>query len=190
MAMRESHEVLSSMGVMFEPFQGEYDCDLLFVNCGTTDRLDSASLQRFVQAGGCLYASDLTSSLICDAFPGMFRFCGSGNASMVAAYVIDGELRQVVGYSTTVHFDMESWAILEGCQGETLVEAARGTAYAGRPLMVEVEWGNGATWLEVTTWLEVKVCLPGWAAALGSGRFPGLALRCRRAALWPGRLGR
>lgn len=137
-------EVLKSMGVAFEPFTGEYDCDLLFVNCGTKDRLDQASLQRFVYAGGCLYASDLTSSLIAAAFPEMFQFGGSGQPGMVAANVVDDELRQIVGKSTKVHFDMGSWAVLQGCQGETLVEAAKGTAYAGRPLMVEVEFGEGA----------------------------------------------
>jgi hypothetical protein len=95
-------EVLSSMGVTFEPFRGGYDCDLLFVNCGTIDLLDPASLQRFVHAGGCLYASDLTSGLIADAFPGMFRFSGSGLAGMVVANIVDHELRQVVGDSTTL----------------------------------------------------------------------------------------
>jgi hypothetical protein len=137
-------EVLSSMGVMFEPFRGEFDCDLLFVNCGTRDLLDPASLQRFVRAGGCLYASDLTSSLIAGAFAGMFRFGGSGRAGMVAANILDDELCQVVGDSIDVHFDMGSWSVLEGCQGETLVEAAAGTVYAGRPLMVEVEYEDGA----------------------------------------------
>jgi hypothetical protein len=137
-------EVLSSMGVMFEPFRGAYDCDLLFVNCGTKDRLDSASLQRFVDAGGCVYASDLTSSLIAEAFPGMFRFRGSGRPGLIAANVVDHELREVVGGSITMRFDMTKWSVLEGCQGETLVEAAQGTAYAGRPLMVEVEFGDGA----------------------------------------------
>jgi hypothetical protein len=138
-------EVLRSMGVMFEPFSGGgYDCGLLFVNCGTSDQLDIASLRRFVQAGGCLYASDLTSGLIAAAFPGMFRFGGSGQPGMVAANVVDDELRQVVGDSTTIHFDMDGWSVLQGCQGETLVEAARHTAYAGRPLMVEVEFGDGA----------------------------------------------
>lgn len=137
-------EVLSSMGVMFEPFRGEFDCDLLFVNCGTRDLLDPASLQRFVRAGGCLYASDLTSSLIAGAFAGMFRFGGSGRAGTVAANILDDELCQVVGDSIDVHFDMGSWSVLEGCQGETLVEAAAGTVYAGRPLMVEVEYEDGA----------------------------------------------
>jgi hypothetical protein len=137
-------EVLSSMGVTFEPFRGDYDCDLLFFNCGTSDSLDTASLQRFVQAGGCLYASDLTSGLISASFPGMFRFDGHGSAGKVAASVVDDELRQVVGDSTHIHFDMPGWSVLQDCAGETLVEAARGTAYAGRPLMVEVEFGDGA----------------------------------------------
>jgi hypothetical protein len=136
--------VLGSMGVMFEPFGGAYDCDLLFVNCGTRDSLDAVSLQRFVHAGGCLYASDLTSSLITQAFPGMFRFGGSGESGMVAANVVDQELREVVGEKTAVHFDMPAWSVLEGCHGDTLVEAARNSAYAGRPLMVEVEFGDGA----------------------------------------------
>jgi hypothetical protein len=137
-------EVLTSMGVSFEPFQGDYDCDLLFFNCGTRDRLDPACLQRFVHAGGCLYASDRTSSLIAGAFPGMFRFGGSGAAGLVAANVLDDELREVVGDSTTIHFDMGSWSVLDGCQGATLVTAAPGTAYSGHPLMVEVEFGDGA----------------------------------------------
>lgn len=136
-------EVLSSMGVAFEPFSGGYDCDLLFVNCGTGDYLDPASVRRFVQAGGCLYASDLTNGLITAAFPGMFRFGGFGVAGMVTANIVDSELREVVGGSTTIHFDMGSWAVLQSCRGETLVEADTGTAYARRPLMVEVEAGNG-----------------------------------------------
>jgi hypothetical protein len=136
--------VLTSMGVTFDRFASAYDSDLLFVNCGTSDLLDAASLRRFVEAGGCLYASDLTSGLIASTFPGMFAFGGSGVAGMVAATVIDEELREVVGNSTTVHFDMGSWSILESCQGQTLVEAAPGTAYARRPLMVEVEVGQGA----------------------------------------------
>jgi hypothetical protein len=138
-------EVLRSMGVPFEPFGGVYDgCDLLFLNCGTHDLLDQTSLKRFVYAGGCLYASDLTSGLLTSAFPGKFRFGGSGQPGLVAADIVDDELRQVVGDSTTIHFDMPSWSVLQDCQGEILVQAAAGTAYAGRPLMVEVDYGDGA----------------------------------------------
>ena len=118
-------EVLSSMGVMFEPFRGAYNCDLLFVNCGTKDHLDPASLQRFVYAGGCLYSSDRTSRLIADAFPGMFRFGGSGRAGMVAANVVDHELRQVIGDSTTVHFDMTAGLFLRDVKARLLLRRPR-----------------------------------------------------------------
>lgn len=114
------------------------------MNCGTEDALDAARLRAFVEAGGYLYASDLTSGLIASAFPGMFTFGGSGSAGKIAANVIDDELRAVVGDSTAVNFDMGAWSVLETCRGETLVEAAAGTPYAGRPLMVEVESGQGA----------------------------------------------
>jgi hypothetical protein len=136
-------EVLASMNVAFEVFTGRYDCDLLFVNCGTHDRLDSATLRRFVEGGGCLYASDLTSAFIAETFPGMFFFGGSGDAGVVAARVIDEELRDVVGDSTSIHFDMGSWAVLQECSGAILVEGAADTRYAGKPLMVEVEFGDG-----------------------------------------------
>jgi hypothetical protein len=116
----------------------------MFANCGSKDELDPGSLRRFVEAGGCLYASDLTSDLLTRAFPGIFQFGGSGAAGTVDAKVVDEELRQVVGESTKIHFDMSSWAVLNGCQGDTLVEAASRTAYAGRPLMVEVTYGDGA----------------------------------------------
>jgi hypothetical protein len=39
-------KVLDSMGVAFEPFPGAYDCDLLFVNCGTGDHLNPAALRQ------------------------------------------------------------------------------------------------------------------------------------------------
>jgi hypothetical protein len=44
-------KVLKSMGAVFEPFRAGYDCDLLFVNCGTKDRLDPGQLRSFVQSG-------------------------------------------------------------------------------------------------------------------------------------------
>lgn len=136
--------VLTALGVTFEPFTGGYDSDLLFVNCGTGDSLDPARLRRFVDAGGCLYASDLASGLITQAFPGMFTFTGSGSSGHIRASVLDEELREVVGDSTTIYFDLSSWSVLGSCRGQTLVEAAVGGPYSGQPLMVEAESGRGA----------------------------------------------
>ena len=63
---------------------------------------------------------------------------------MVDAQIVDPELQAIVGRSTTIHFDMDDWSILQSSSGETLVEAAPGSSYQGRPLMVGVEVGRGA----------------------------------------------
>jgi hypothetical protein len=137
-------EVLSAMGVSYEPFDHNYDCDLLFMNCGSEDQLDPTAVRHFVEGGGCLYASDLTSSFLSLAFPGHFNFLGNGNQGMVNARIVDPELQAIVGRVTTIHFDMGSWSILQGSSGDTLVEAAPGSDYQGLPLMVGVEVGRGA----------------------------------------------
>lgn len=137
-------EVLAAMGVSFEPFDHNYDCDLLFMNCGSPDRLDPAAVRHFVEGGGCLYASDLTSGFVNLAFPGNFRFEGSGSQGMVQAEIVDPELQAIVGRATTIHFDMGGWSILQSSSGDTLVEAAPGSSYSGLPLMVGVEFGRGA----------------------------------------------
>ena len=38
-------DVLTSMGVSFSPFTGRFDCDILFLNCGTKDYVDTAQLK-------------------------------------------------------------------------------------------------------------------------------------------------
>jgi hypothetical protein len=136
--------VLRSMGVSHVAFDGSYDCHLLFMNCGSHDQLDSGKVRSFVQEGGCLYASDLTSDFINATFPGLFIFRGRGSPGSVQAVVIDPDLQAVVGESTTIHFDMDHWAMLQSCRGETLVACAPGSPYGEIPLMVAVGVGDGA----------------------------------------------
>jgi hypothetical protein len=136
--------VLKMMAVSHSAFGGNYDCDLLFLNCGTPDRLDARSVRRFVEAGGCLYASDLTSAFISQTFPGLFNFAGTGMPGTLDAIVVDPELRAIVGQTTRVHFDMSDWSILRSCRGDTLVVGAPSCVYGDIPLMVCVEVGSGA----------------------------------------------
>lgn len=138
-------EILSSMGVTYESFQGSYECALLFVNCGTPDLVDPRSLAEFVQRGGCVYASDHADGLIALAFPGLFDFGGhSGSRGRVTADVIDPELREVLGIQIEIEFNMGAWAILRGGKAETLLESASGTHQAGLPIMAYAEYGAGS----------------------------------------------
>jgi len=135
--------VLTAIGVDYEPFAGTYDCDLFFLNCGTSDTVNASSLRKFVESGGCLYASDLTSSIVTEAFPGSFTFGGNGTSGTVKAEVVDPELREVIGPRVDVHFDMPAWSVLAACTGDTLVRASSGTAYSRKPFMVEIDIGRG-----------------------------------------------
>jgi len=137
-------KVLSMISVDYETFDGRYDCDLLFLNCGTQDTVDHRSLTDFVERGGCLYASDLTSALISLAFPHCFQFGGKGSSGDVQAEIVDDELKSVIGEKVAISFDMASWSVLKSSSGTTLVRAAQGTPYAGNPLMVEIDVGRGA----------------------------------------------
>lgn len=138
-------EILTSMGVEFEPFEGSFDCSLLFVNCGTPDQVDPRGLADFVRSGGCVYASDHADTLIAQAFPGVFDFGGhSGSRGQVRADVIDPELKDVLGGQIDVEFDMGAWAVLRRGKAESLLTAAKGCQQAGNPIMAYAEYGEGS----------------------------------------------
>lgn len=138
-------EILTSMGVEYEPFEGRYDSSLLFINCGTSDAIESAELAEFVRSGGCVYASDHADTVIANAFPGLFEFTGhSGASGQVVTEVLDPELRDVLGRNVTIEFDMGSWAQLRSCQGEVLLRAVTTGPAAAMPIMAYAEHGKGS----------------------------------------------
>ena len=138
-------KVLSSLKIPHTPYQTMgLRCDMLCLNCLTPDHVDPTALRNWVHEGGCLYASDLTESTIRMAFPGLFHFRGnSGQTCRITADVVDTELREYVGATVPIVFDLPSWAILESCEGDVLLRASRGNMYAGLPIMVRVRYGKG-----------------------------------------------
>jgi len=127
------------MNVEYEPFRGTFDCEILFINCGTSDRVDPAALADFVGAGGCVYASDHAGRVIDAAFPGAFRFAGrGGSVGHLPVDVVDPELRDILGARMTIEFDMGAWTQLGGCRGEVLL------AHRKQPIMAYVEHGRGS----------------------------------------------
>lgn len=138
-------DILSGLGLEFEAFKGSFDCSLLFVNCGTPDHVDPLQLAEFVHAGGCVYASDHADGLIAQAFPDLFDFGGHlGKPGRVSADVTDSELRDVLGSSIEIEFDMGAWAILQGGKVEPLLTSTLDTVHAGLPLMAYAEYGAGS----------------------------------------------
>ena len=136
-------EVLRSMKLSYEAFSGKYDCDILFLNCGTSDYIDPKKLASFVNQGGCLYASDLASSHIQAAFPGMITFNNNGSACKIYADVVDQELLQITGKQIEITFDLGSWSVLDRTKGTVLLRGSQGNAYSGKPIMISFKYGKG-----------------------------------------------
>jgi len=132
--------VLNRVGFKFTTYNPSIKTNLLFLNCGTTTPLNPSKIRSFVQNGGVLYASDLTSELIQKAFPQYFVFAGNhGKKGMIKARVVDPQVSNVIGNYIKIHFDLGSWSILKSIKnGQVILESPQ-----GKPLMVMVSVGKG-----------------------------------------------
>ncbi len=135
-------EVLKSMNIPYSQYNKKnlLDCDILFLNCGTPDVIEKKLLVDFVQKGGILYASDLTSSFLNDTFPNNFSFNGSGTSCTLSAKIVDGRLIEYIGNEMTITFDLGGWSMLESISTGKVLMKRNDT---GKPIMVEVPFGNG-----------------------------------------------
>lgn len=138
-------QILDTMNIKYEEFKKiKFNCDLLFLNCGTNDTINTEKLRMFVESGGCVYASDLTDTIIDEAFPGYFNFQGHiGEVCKINAVVEDAELRTIVGNKIQIEYDMPIWAVLNSANGKTLLSAEAGSRYSKLPMMVKVNYGKG-----------------------------------------------
>jgi hypothetical protein len=139
--------ILDSLKTKYRPFNEiGYDCDVMFLNCGSADFIDPNQLEAFVKKGGCLYASDHVADNLSAAFPRQFKFDGRiGTAMKMPADVIDGELMEIAGKKVLIEFNLSSWVVLNNSEGETLLRASSENTfeYAGKPIMVKVKYGKG-----------------------------------------------
>jgi hypothetical protein len=133
--------ILSKMGSKYNSYSGNLDSNekILFMNCGSNDLITPSALRSFVENGGFVYASDLTSSVLDEAFPGRFTFSKIGGQSgYKTAEVLDSDLKGQIGETMQLHFDLTNWSILHSiASGDVLMRAG------GRPVMVRVPYGKG-----------------------------------------------
>ena len=144
-------EVLDSMKLPYESFPGKYDCDILFINCGTSDPIDSRKLAEFVNRGGCLYASDLASKYINAAFPGMVSFEKEREVGKVTVDVIDSELRQIIGHQIKVSFDLPGWSKIIRTKAKILLRTSQSLFRQGVPIMISFTYGKGIVFILLST---------------------------------------
>ncbi len=134
--------ILSTLRLPHRAWDGTCRANILFLNCGSEALPDPSELRSFVEQGGCVYASDLTHSLIELAFPSLFRFVGmTGTIGKRMAEIVDPELRTRLGRSLTVHFDMPGWAEVSSVSSDCSVLLS--DKKTGRPLMAVGNLGSG-----------------------------------------------
>lgn len=138
-------KILDQLGIKYTAYDGnlydgKLDCDILFLNCGTSDTFDYQELRSFVDRGGVLYASDLTSSHLLTAWPEIMTVTNNTSPGTIRANIVDKDLRQYIGDSIDVVFDLSAWSrIITAPQGKVLMESASGHF----PIMVEFTFGSG-----------------------------------------------
>lgn len=139
-------EVLKSMKVNYEAFNGKFDCDILFINCGTTDVILGSSLKEYVHNGGQVYLSDLASKYVTEAFPNMATFVNNTKACKLTATVEDPDLIQYIGKEITVELDLSAWSLITSTKANVLLRSKgsiKELQAKGKPLMISFNYGKG-----------------------------------------------
>jgi len=132
--------------------------DVLFFTCGPggahKDSIEPGlvdNLKRFVAAGGTLYASDWRYECIALAFPEFARpkLAQPGLDGTVQARVVDAGLRDLLGETVPLKFDLDQWkpAAFGGDRVQVLMEGEYelqfANAKAKAPLLVKFQFGKG-----------------------------------------------
>ncbi len=130
--------------------------DVLFLTCAPGGVELRTQLHQFVDRGGVLYASDWRYDAVAAAFPDFIDVAiqGAGTPQDLHANVVDPALRDVIGPTIHLKFDLGSWktAAFRGPKVTTLIEGTYrrerhpkdmvGTP-AKAPLLVKFPVGKG-----------------------------------------------
>ncbi len=127
------------------------DFDVLFLTCapGGTEADFVDGLRNFVSKGGTLYASDWRYDSVAAAFPDVVarHLQGDGRAQILQANVVDPGLRDLVGPTVPLKFDLDKWkpAAFAGDRVKVLLEGTyrREFGMGKAPLLAKFEFGKG-----------------------------------------------
>jgi hypothetical protein len=104
------HDTIRTKELLADPAQLD-QVDVLFFTCapGGNDLRDA--LTKFVSRGGILYASDWRYDAVSNAFPDVVDrgARGDGAQGKVTAEVVDPGLRELIGPTIDLNFDLPAW---------------------------------------------------------------------------------
>jgi hypothetical protein len=130
--------------------------DILFLTCAPGGQELKDVLASYVSRGGTLYASDWRFDAVAAAFPEYVDAAalGSGTRENVTADVVDPALRELVGPTLPLHFNLPRWktAAFRGPRVTTLLQGSYHKQRHPRdpvgdpafaPLLVKFSFGKG-----------------------------------------------
>ncbi|MCL2353591.1 MAG: hypothetical protein FWC69_03055, partial [Defluviitaleaceae bacterium] len=118
----------------------------IFINCGSHSDIDEDILRAYVEQGGIVYASDLASTPLARAFPGVFRYTSvSSSMTVRGADVTHTSLASHMGVSSLdVVFNMGGWNVITQLSEEATVYIEGYIPNHGTsPLAISFEYGDG-----------------------------------------------
>jgi hypothetical protein len=137
-------KVLESINISYGPVGNLNDCDVLFLNCmGSAP--DKAELRRFVEEGGCVFASCTQCILLQETFPESIKFVGIGfkyGTEIVA--IEDPELRSIVGDSMEINFHEAGSGNPVSGNFKTIMRGCGNVLEYGTNICVRATYGKGS----------------------------------------------
>lgn len=136
--------VLSSMGIKWKPIGDLKDCDVLFLNClGSAP--DAPSLKKFVEDGGCVFASCTQISLLNQAFPQSIGFTEIGyETGTETVSVEDPDLCSFVGEQIDINFHVAGKGNPNSGNFKTILKGQGKLFAAGTNICVRATAGKGS----------------------------------------------
>ena len=132
--------ILNLLKIKYSSYSGKFECDMLFINCGSSHNVNASKLKKYVENGGIVYISDLASEVISRSFPNTLVFGSSSKIGIVKASVIDDELKNYMGNTINVTFDMSGWSTINNViKGDVLLLNNDNNL----PVMVQIPIGKG-----------------------------------------------
>lgn len=117
--------------------------DILFLNCHTHCKRSAGKLKNqlrdFVSKGGILYASDWAGALVAEAFGDFLAFSDDGQAQTLSVQVVDSGLRELLGNTISLNFDLGGWWKISKVKKEAKTYLSHGKT----PLSVSFKVGSG-----------------------------------------------
>ncbi|MCR4911176.1 MAG: hypothetical protein K5925_01455 [Bacilli bacterium] len=138
-------KILKSMEIKYDNYTDSNSLkgyDLLFINCGTSDEISRNDLISFVENGGCVYASDWASKFIEDAFPNKLSVDGNTEERVMSAIVLDDEVREIIGDTIDIEFDLGYWKQIINHDGEVIL-MENSSIMRPLPVMIKFKYGKG-----------------------------------------------